>query len=355
VKILFVTDRRVDAGSIQAVAAYVCAGDALGHTLAVYGHPDPRFPGLRASTDAAAFDRVLFLFESKLRWLSGLRLAHILSGVPRARRAILDADGMYNARIVVDGYDRNHASEQERSEWLAYYERLADKVMQPTFAPLQAGVVGLPFYGYDPAAEVPCGAGRKRFDVLLVGHNWWRWREVSTRLLPALEQIRGEIDGVGFVGAWWHAPPPWAGALGLHSAFQADPDRLRRLGVEVRPPVPFSEVIPTMSAGRVNVMTQRPLFRRLRLLTSKYFEIFCADTVPLVLLEADHAELVYGPAGRELALHDDVAAKLLDVLHRPQKYREVVQEVRRHLAEHHSYRRRVRELVAALGGDVRCG
>ena len=36
-----------------------------------------------------------------------------------------------------------------------------------------------------------------------------------------------------------------------------------------------------MSTARVNVMTQRPLFSHLRLLTSKYFEIFAADTIPL--------------------------------------------------------------------------
>ena len=35
-KILFVTDRRVNAGSIQAVAGYVRAGDRCGHTFAVW-------------------------------------------------------------------------------------------------------------------------------------------------------------------------------------------------------------------------------------------------------------------------------------------------------------------------------
>src|SRR5262249_15879810 len=107
-KILFVTDRRVDAGSIQAVRAPAPAGAELGPTPAVYGHGAPNFPGVRFSTDVGAFDRMVFIFESKLRWLSGLQLAHVLSGVPRRRRAILDADGMYNPRIAVDGYDRNH-------------------------------------------------------------------------------------------------------------------------------------------------------------------------------------------------------------------------------------------------------
>jgi hypothetical protein len=362
-KILFVTDRRVNAGSIQAVAGYVRAGDELGHTIAVYGPPDPRYPGVRASGDPGAFDFVVFLFESKLRWLSGLQLASLLAAVPRPRRAVLDADGMYNRVTCVDGYDRNHAGERERAEWLDYYGHLADKVMQPTFAPEEPGVLALPFYGYDPAAQVgpltlpspPLGGegrvrgpARKRYDLIHLGHNWWRWREVSGALLPAVEQIRGRLDGVCFVGLWWDAPPPWAEALGLGEAFRTDPDRLRALGVEVRPSVPFSEVIATMSAARVNVMTQRPLFRRLRFLTSKYFELFCADTIPLVMVDADHVEAVYGPAGRELALTGDVAGKLLDALARPQKYNAIVREVRSHLAERHSYRRRMVELLAAL-------
>jgi hypothetical protein len=348
-KILFVTDRRVNAGSIQAVVGYVRAGDELGHTVAVYGAPDPRYPGVRASADPRAFDFAVFLFESKLRWLSGLQLASLMAAVPRRRRAVLDADGMYNPVTCVDGYDRNHARESERSEWRDYYGHLADKVMQPTFAPEEPGVLALPFYGYAPGPEVGLGRpARKWYDLLHLGHNWWRWREVSGALLPAVEQLRCRLDGVCFVGLWWDAPPPWAEALGLGEAFRTDPDRLRALGIEVRPSVPFSEVIATMSAARVNVMTQRPLFRHLRFLTSKYFELFCGDTIPLVMVDADHAEAVYGPAGRELALTGNVAGKLLDALARPQKYDAIVREVRSHLAERHSYRRRMVELLAAL-------
>jgi len=348
-RILFVIDKRVNAGSIQAVASYVRTGDELGHSMAVYGRRDPGFPDVRFATDAGAFEHVVFVFESRLRWMSGLQLANVLSAVPRRRRAILDADGMYNPVMAVDGYDRNHASERHRSEWLTYCDRLADKVLQPALRPREPGVIALPFYGYHPAA--PAGGGApppKRFDILHVGHNWWRWREVSGALLPAIERIRAQVGDIGFVGLWWDAPPAWAEALGLEQAFCVDAERLRRLNIQVRPPMPYREVIPTMSSGRVNVMTQRPLFRRLNLLTSKYFELFSADTIPLVMLDPDQAESVYGPAGRALALHDGVADQLLDALRQPQKYQESVQAVRRHLLAHHSYRRRVQELVAAL-------
>jgi hypothetical protein len=347
-KILFVMDRRFDRGSIQAAANYLHAADELGHEIVLYGHPEPAFAALRLATDPGAFDFVVFVFESNLRWLSGLQLTKLLTAVPRERRAILDADGMYNRVTCVGGYDRNHASETNRADWLGYYESLADKIMQPTFAPENPAVLSVPFYGYDPRAEVGAGQAEKRYDLLHLGHNWWRWREISSRLLPAVERLRGRLDGVCFVGLWWDSSPSWAGALGLEEAFQTDADRLRALQIELRPPVRFSEVIATMSTARVNIMTQRPLFRRLRFLTSKYFELFCADTIPLLMVDGDHAEAVYGPAGRELALSGDIAEKLLDALAQPRRYEAIVREVRSHLAERHSYRRRVEELVAAL-------
>jgi hypothetical protein len=348
-KILLVLDRRVDRGSIQAAANYVRAGDELGHPIALYGRDDPRFPATRCSTDLGAFDHVIFIVESWRHWMSGLRMPRFLAEVPRARRSILDADGMYNPIVSVDGYDRNHAHEHDRAEWLAHYRLVTDRIMQPAFTPQDPDVIGLPFYGYDPAARVaPADAPPKRFDLVCVGHNWWRWRQISTELLPAIESIRARIGAIGFIGSWWDAVPVGAKELGLQSAFGTDPEWLRRLRIQVEPAIPYTEVVRVMSTSRVNLMTQRPLFARFRLLTSKYFEIFAADTIPLVMIPPDDAAAVYGSAGRALALHGDVDDKLLDVLGRPGKYREIVDEVRRHLEAHHSYRNRVRELVAAL-------
>jgi hypothetical protein len=347
--ILFLADRRVDAGSIHALAHYTRVGDKLGHTIAVYGSEDPRFPEVRFSTDVGAFDYVIFVFESKLRWMSGLQLVRVLLTVPKHRRLILDADGMYNRVLVLDGYDRNHADNRERVEWLDYYRHLADRILQPTFASEEPDVEPLLFYGYDATAIDPdAPAPDKIFDIVHVAHNWWRWREVSTRLLPAFERIRSRVGSVAFVGLWWDGPPAWARSLGLEKAFRVDRDALRRAGVEVRPPVPFNDVIPTMSAARINLMTQRPLLRHLGFVTSKYFEMFTATTIPLMLLDADQAGLVYGPAGRALTLDRDIAGTFLDAVERPQHYHEKVEAVRQYLAEHHSYERRVLALVRVL-------
>jgi len=49
-----------------------------------------------------------------------------------------------------------------------------------------------------------------------------------------------------------------------------------------------------------------------------------------------------------LAPCDGVAEKLVDVLHRPKRYRDLVEEVRKHLLAHYAYQNRVQELTAAL-------
>lgn len=348
-KILFVLERRVNAGSIQAASNYVRAAEQMGHEICVYGRPESDFPRLRFSTEVSRFDHVLFIIESRLGWMSGLRLPNILRHVPRRRRAILDADGMYGRRLEVSGYDRNHGSDEDAARWRACYNELADRILQPTLRPLEQDVIPLLFYGYDPESAPNGRSSRKSFDIAHVGHNWWRWQEIQNCLLPAIERIRSRLGRICFLGLWWEGTPKWAASLGLEEAFAADPEHFRRLDIEVHPPVPYTEVVAAMGRARVNIMTQRPLFRRLGIVTSKYFELLCADTVPLAMLDPSQAESIYGPAGRELALSGCLDHKLLDALYQPAKYEEVVAVVRSHLAAHHSYRKRVEQLVSALG------
>ncbi len=348
-RILFMMDQQVDRGSIQCVSNYVRAGEEAGYKIALYGRPDARFPTIRFSTNLGAYDYVVFLAESWRHWMSALRMPRVFAEVPRHRRAIIDADGMYNQIVSVDSYDRNYQWEHNRVEWFAHYRVVADKIFQPTFVPREPGVRSVLFYGYNPGQLMPAGSSAaKAYDIVCVGHNWWRWRQISRELLPAIEQVRPQIGEIGFIGSWWDMVPAGAAELGVEPAFGTDPEWLRRLRIDVKPSVPYTETINVMSTGRINIMTQRPLFRELKILTGKYFEIFSADTIPLVMIDPDHAEMVYGPAGRELTLRHSIGEMLVRVLSRPKMYREIVEEVRKHLLKHHTYRNRVQELLAAL-------
>ena len=358
--ILFVMEYRGNAGNTHAITNYIRVGAELGHRIAFYGPPQPEvvdgwylppeMQNARFSTDLKAFDRVIYLFESKLQHMKRLSEVALLGTFPRERRYILDADGRFNPYIVVDGYDRSHKDEAERALWMEHYEALADHIIKPTIAPADdRRVTALPFFGFSPEEAIdPASVPPKKYDILHVGHNWYRWKEVSGELLPAFEQIRDQVGEIGFLGLWWDGVPEWAHAEGLEPAFRVDAERFRKLRIRVEPPVSYTDVIRTMSTGRINIFTQRPFLAHVKHLTLRYFEEFCADTIPLLMLKDDLAEAVYGPAGLELTLPGRVAEKILDALQRPDYYREVVEDARRYKATHHSFRHRVEELVAAL-------
>lgn len=349
-KVLFVMKHRGNAGNTHAVANYMRVAPKYGHSVAMYGDPLPYLPDLQFSTDFHAFDRVAYLFESELYRIKPLREVAMLAAIPKGHRLIFDMDGMYNPVIGIEDYDFNHRNEAERASWIEFYDALADRVAKPTLArPDNPRVSAMIFYGYDPALQIdPRTAPEKQYDILHVGHNWWRWREVARDLLPAFEQIRDEVGEIGFIGLWWDKPPAEGPEAGPEAAFQSDPEAFRRLRIRAEEAVMYTDVIRTMSSARVNIFTQRPVLHHLKHLTLKYFEIFYADTIPLLMLDEDLAVAVYGPAARELVLPGRVAERLLDALRRPDHYRGVVEDVRRHLTANYSYDRRVEELVAAM-------
>jgi hypothetical protein len=130
-------------------------------------------------------------------------------------------------------------------------------------------------------------------------------------------------------------------------------DLLAELGVEVRECVPFDEVTGLLGQARFAPVLHRPLFRHLGFVTIRTFETFYGDALPVLMLPRDFVSAVYGKAALALVPGDDVAAHLRDALDRPEPYWEAVLETRSHLARHHSYERRFRELAALLERGAR--
>jgi hypothetical protein len=262
---------------------------------------------------------------------------------------IFDMDGMYNPVTQVDDYDFNHANAEESARWKEYYDTLSDYVMKPMLARSDnPRVRPMVFYGYDAALEMPQGKTPKQYDIMHLGHNWWRWRDIGGKLLPAIEPVRGKIGEIGFIGLWWDGPPAEGRDAGPEAAFESDPATIKRLRVTTEESVMYTDVVRKMSTAKINIFTQRPVLHHLKHITLKYFEIFYADTIPLLMLDPAIAEEVYGPAARELMLRENIADKILDALARPGHYRDVVAAVRRHLAANNSYDKRMAELVSAL-------
>jgi hypothetical protein len=168
------------------------------------------------------------------------------------------------------------------------------------------------------------------------------------RFLEAVAPIRDELGRLVLVGWDWRHRPDWAIQLGIKGA-DVDPQLIESLDVEVRDPIPSTELPQFLSDSCFSPIFQRPLFNELGLVTNRTFETFLADTIPLVMLPEGLAEVIYGPEVHPLVPDEDVAGWLRTILDNPTPYWDAIGRVRQHLAAHHSYTQRVSELVALVG------
>jgi hypothetical protein len=334
-----------DAGSAQDIHHYTQAAKTLGHEVVIYGPPDPH-SRFTYSLELESVDALIFVFEwtTQMRFGDSLDLARLVAKVPRERRIVIDCDGAYNDAITVRG-DYNHRDAAASCAWAETCESLSDRIYQPTLHPVRPNVRAFFFHGYDPGWEQPLDFRTKEFGMVYVGHSKFRWRPME-RVLRAIEPVRGRVGRIGIVGHGWDAIPPWAGPMQIEDVYYTDQAYLRRMGVEFIPPVPFEKVIPWMSKAVFNPVIYRPLFNHLRLVTCRTFETPAANTIPLFGLDEEYVAEIYGEEASELVLpRDDPDQRIADVMRRPDEYAEVVSRIRRHLAERHSYRARLQQLV----------
>jgi hypothetical protein len=102
-----------------------------------------------------------------------------------------------------------------------------------------------------------------------------------------------------------------------------------------------------MGTAVFNPVLMRPIFDYLGLVTCRTFETPAANTIPLFAQNAEYVRTIYGEQAADLVLRDGEAAteQILDVLRRPDEYAQIVSDIRRHLAEKHSYTVRLQDLV----------
>ena len=352
-KLMFVYWAMEDQGSGLVIQGYTEAARALGHDVSVYGRwipgkVNPVIP-LNYSLDIESADAVVFVFEwtTQLKPGDQLDLARIVSKVPRNRRVILDGDGKYNAVIrVADDY--NYTDAAASKGWIEACDSVSDKICQPTLHPLRPNVIPFLFYAYNPSWERPLETGGEEFDMIYVGHSKFRWCPMM-RVLKGVEPIRQQLGRIGLVGYGWDSPPHWANSMQLEQAYFADTDKLKELDVEPLSPVRFQYVIDWMSKARFNPVLLRSLFGHLRIVTPRLFETVAANTIPLFVLDPLHVQEIYGEQGLELVLPDETPQeKILDIVHHPERYRDVVMGIRRHMAEKHSHAARLRRLIEII-------
>jgi hypothetical protein len=361
VKLLFVSRHNRNKGATSTTMAYVRAGRALGHDVSIFTEQKSDSPGECFSCDLTGVDWVIFVVHGAKDLPDLPVLGELLDGIPKSRRVVIDCCGRYNDTVCVE-HDSNHLEKLDGHaawEWIEGFQAISDRILQPTSTPLRGDVRPFLFHGFDPssvqrvdpssqeAARVGGnGASQKPYGLIYVGNNFQKWSQLR-RLLEALEPLRGKAGSFCLTGQDWNKRPKWAESKDLRGV-DVDPDMLARFEVEVRPAIPFDEVIPLMGQGRFCPVIHRPLFNQLGLVTTRTFETFCADTIPILLLPPQMVEDLYGSAALPLRADENVSDLVTDMLRRPDTYWDAVLKTRAHLAERHSYDQRFRELLAIL-------
>jgi hypothetical protein len=343
-KLVFVYWGYENAGSMLDLRGYTRAAEAMGHQVTVYG-PETAVFALNYSQDLAGADAVEWTTE--LQYGDRLDWARLVSSVPRERRVVIDCDGAYNEPILFHG-DYNHKTEEGSRKWRAVCDSLSDKICQPTFRPRLPNVRPFLFHIYDPTWETPLEFSDKEFSMIYVGHTKFRWRGMS-RVLQAMEPVRDKVGRVALVGEGWDNPPEWTQWLEVRDDYYVDRDYLKRLNIEVMPPIPYSQVPATMSKAVFNPVMYRPLFECLEMVTCRTFETPAAATIPLFLLEPGYVREVYGDRALELVLDDERPhERILDVLNRPEHYVGIVREIRADFGGRHTPEKRLEELIGII-------
>ena len=347
-RIMFVYWAFEDQGSGLLIQCYTKAAQQLGHEVVVYGKQNPKIP-LNYSRDVNSADAVVFIFEWTTDLLQGdhLDLVRLVTRIPRKRRVILDGDGNYNDLIQVGG-DYNHPDISARNRWMAVCDSLSDKICQPTMHPMRDDVRSFLFYCYNPAWEAPLDFDRKEFGMLYVGHSKFRWQPMQ-RVLEAIAPVRERVGRIGVVGHGWEALPPWAVPMKMEDAYYTDVDYMRSMGLEFLPPIPFEQVVSRMGSAWFNPVISRPSFNHMRLVTPRFFETPASGTIPIFGLDAAYVAEIYGERVLELVLPAHrPEEKIQDIFDRPEHYSRVVTGIREHLAENHSQKRRLEQLIEIL-------
>jgi hypothetical protein len=347
-KIAFVYWGYENAGSMLDLRGYARVAADMGHKVALYGIPNPRF-GMEYSRRLCDADAVVFVFEwtTELQYGDRLDWLRLLQAVPRRRRVVIDCDGAYNDHLMFGG-DYNHRCAETSRFWADVCDSLTDKIYQPTLRPQRPNVRPFLFHIYDPTWERPLDFAAKEMSMTYVGHTKFRWRGMS-KVMRALEPVRDRLGRIALVGEGWAEPTKWDQWMEVRDDFYVDREYLKKLCVEMLPPIPYPEVLATMGRGVFNPVVYRPLFEHLGMVTCRTFETPAAGTIPLFVLDPAYVREVYGEPATALVLGGDRPhEKILDVLARPEHYAEIVMGIRQDFRRLHNPEARMRELLGFI-------
>jgi hypothetical protein len=341
-KILFVGYFKYNSGSSHALLGYVRAARCLGYDLRAsrFGVIDEAIQKIVPVAEKSWVpDIIVLVFESK-QFLSESDIEEIEKLTKHCHTVIIDPDGK-NSDVVKIGLDTNHPTTESQVFWKTFYNRFSDIILQPSISISTTNSKKFLYFGIDIHRSHNQERNEKRrFDLLYVGNNWYRWQDFVW-LFKHLEPIRSKIGRIAVYGKHWFGDPK----QGLEQFTFSDPAFLRVHNIESYPSVPFDEVETVMGQGKLHPIFIRPILNTLEFVTPRMFETFAADTVPILPPYFTHAVHLYGKQVLPLYLTENPADIVITMLEKYPDYLSLVQEIRTNLIKEHTYEVRLSELL----------
>lgn len=328
-RVLFAGDFRWGSGSSHVIAEYARVAGSWGAEVRVSytlgSHDDQITRLLPYEVDLRWATHIVIVLEGN-PFLDQRLMDMVQRAVPSHRRLVIDADGR-SLPLMRVGLDDNH-SPHGADAWARQFELAACPIVCPRLGSSASSPTVVPFsyFGMPPTPDVtaqPCG-------LRYVGANWWRFEALVT-VVRAFRQADAR-SRVEVCGRYWDGER----RTGYEAATTTITELLDRLGVVVRPPVPFGHVVSTMSGAVVSPVLVRPVLSALGLVTPRVFETISALTIPLFMRRDAAIADVTGRDGL-LCLGDNAADDMLRILDDVPGYRAIADDLRAEMYEAYHY------------------
>lgn len=342
-KIGFVGNYQYHCGSSNTLLGYVKAGRDLNCDIRVseFGYIDKT---IKSAIPVAKRDwqpDLLVIVYESYPFLSNETIDEICTFIPPSKRILIDPDGKYSEPCSIEN-DSNHPTPNSYNYWTSLYDSLSDVILQPFVGKEtknKNNVHSFLYFGMDN--KLPdFHRVKKEFDLLYVGNNWYRWKDVE-RLITKVSSIRSHLKRIGIIGRYWNKEV----MSGYEEATTSDLNFLEQNQIIVKKSAPYGQVEKFMSRGLLNPIFVRSILYKLKLITPRMFETLNADTVPLIPTYFTYAKDLYGEKIHQLMLTDNPANDILKIINNYQYYENLSKEIREILRFKHSYEIRIKQLL----------
>ncbi|MFW6026075.1 MAG: hypothetical protein ACOCRX_07010 [Candidatus Woesearchaeota archaeon] len=262
-------------------------------------------------------------------------LEKLLEVLPREKAIVIDADGKYNETLNYEG-DSNHTSRRAGENWKHTFESISDDIYQTTLNPRNPNVNSFLFWGYkEPEKEED-----KEFDLLYLGSNWHRMEKLKN-FLDNFDRIRSHFPKISVWGKNWTMPDKY-----WPDATKPDMSYFKQKDIDLKEyTTDFGEFTQILGKSRFSPILIRPILSYMEIFTPRMLETFASGTIPILTTDFGYGKQIYGDESRELFLGEKPVEKLVDMSNNETYYRNITEEIKKNLKEHHSYENRLEKLI----------